>query len=171
MTEPILKTSFRSRSCLSPAFSAYVSGHVRFPSPRSLSRLSSRAPHLLQDFPHPRERSHNRTIPRTFVERQEKRNEARAKRVANRGRKIKRQNGEIKREGTEFGPWQAGGRRRRRDAKTEDVLRVAMRLYRWPRRQMMIATNISRVVHVRSILRNNPGARRTLDFIFRRSDR
>lgn len=64
--------------------------------PHGLPICSKISPILVND------RTDNRTIPRTFVERQEKRNEARAKRVANRGRKIKRQNGEIKREGTEF---------------------------------------------------------------------
>jgi len=54
-----------------------------------LSRLSSRALHLPRAFP-PNGRTDRRTIPRTFVERQKERNEARAKRVANRAGKSKR---------------------------------------------------------------------------------
>lgn len=143
------------------------------PSPRTLSRLSSRAPHLLQEFPHPRERSHGRPDNSAHVRRKVGRTERELVPSAWQIEVEKSRDKTARSRGKEQGLVRGrlgGWRRRRWDTKTEDV-RVASRLYRWPRRQMMIATNISEVVRVRSILRNNPGARRTLDFIFRRSDR
>lgn len=97
VTEPILKTSFLPRSCLSLASGAYASGHVRSESSRPSSFVLADSRSVPRFSSSSRTVEHNRTIQRTFAERQKELNEARVRQVGNRDRKTKRQNSEIRR--------------------------------------------------------------------------